>query len=212
MLGAPATPLTQTSSQNLKSDFLLLIANCFEKLDAQSLRSILKQAGNALPLYLTRAMASPQYALNCIRAIGSIIAFDDGLCTFVVANTPLLKHLPSILSQGNSILRAKTMWLLTNVICNGEAESKAVIDTGLVSNIALALRGDAKLAVQIEAMWALASLLAKLDDLDQLLRTYEIEIILLDYLRRPVCSEITMLALNALRQVLEKAKGSELRW
>ena len=85
---------------------------------------------------------------------------------------------------GDPELRRLTMWLISNICCNGDAEIEAVVSSGLVSNITMALR-DNTVSVRYEALWALANLLKQREQITDLLSKYEIEMQMLENLRQP---------------------------
>lgn len=172
--------VSKIAKTNLKTDFVRLLANCFDAIDGQTLKSILREFKSSLPAYIVQVLGEfhIDFTSFCIQIIGNILVCDDDLCTNIIANTPLIDYLPTIMSQGDTQMRSKVLWVLTNIICNGPIEVETVIRKGLVSNISLALRDHTQL-VRREAMWAFASLLQKKDDLVDLLSKFEIEMTIL---------------------------------
>jgi hypothetical protein len=70
--------------------------------------------------------------------------------------------------NGTSDTRQKTLFILTNILCNSEVDVAAVMKSGLTSNIVLALN-DFSPAVRSEALWAISTLLKATSDLTHLL-------------------------------------------
>jgi len=75
--------------------------------------------------------------------------------------------------NGTSDTRKKILFILTNVLCNSEADVAAVIESGLTSNIFIALN-DHSPAVRSEALWAISTLLKSGADVTQLLDQFEL--------------------------------------
>ena len=81
-------------------------------------------------------------ALQCLTIIGHITLASEEWCTFLCVQTPLIGLLPQIMVHGDTELRGLTMWLISNICCNGHTEVEAVVSSGLVSNITMALRDN----------------------------------------------------------------------
>jgi len=75
----------------------------------------------------------------------------------------LLKSLQEVLGLGTVELKVKTLWTLYNIVCNSEKDAMAIVDSGLLSNVSLALRQPV-ISVRQEALWVFSGLFHKLDD------------------------------------------------
>ena len=87
---------------------------------------------------------SVEIAKNCIKILGDLFYANDKLCTHIVTikneELGLVKTLQALMCKKEDKLRNASLWILSNIILNSKADREVVIESGILTNIALACR------------------------------------------------------------------------
>ena len=81
--------------------------------------------------------------------------------------------------------RVKTLWLISNILANSEAEALCVAESGILANVRIACH-DEDSKVRDEALWTMGSVIVCLKDpqrLKQTVKQFELDKVFLNILR-----------------------------
>ena len=105
-------------------------------------------------------------AVSCLSIIGLLCEASEEVCTKLVCNVPqlrLLESLQHLMANFGNDTRAKTLWLISNIAVNSEADAMQIVKSGILGNVSIAcLDNDSK--VKDEALWAMSSIIVSLND------------------------------------------------
>lgn len=91
-----------------------------------------------------------------MRLIGDLM-LDFAYCQYLTQNKNIISYLQHYLVHGNEDLKKCVLWILTNILCNGQAELESVLKSGIFSNVTIAARSKT-LEIRKEAFWVISSL------------------------------------------------------
>ena len=76
-----------------------------------------------------------------------------------------MQPLKVYLVYGDKELKKCVLWILTNIMCNGEKDIEIVLKSNILCNVAISARCH-DVEVRKEAFWAISGLLAQIRDKD----------------------------------------------
>lgn len=78
-----------------------------------------------------------------IKVLGDLFE-NEALCTHIVVtkrhDLKLLINLQTVIALGTSEMKTQAIWLLSNIVLNSLPDLKTVLETGILSNVAMACR------------------------------------------------------------------------
>lgn len=103
------------------------------------------------------------------------------------------------------------MWTISNIICNTKEDLEIILKSKILANVLKVYRLSNVLSIKIEAMYVVSSLLQNLEKnvVDEVLKLYEIECVLVDILKESSDANLVILALSSLYSIFSKTKEIE---
>lgn len=137
------------------------------------------------------------YALNIA---GEIVSTDESLCRDLVSRgasagvgqtgmkqmdeiPDFVKALTKIMTVGNTNLRQKTLWVISNIVVNSVEDAQCILHTTNLFNWILSSLRDPVQSLKQEALWVFCNTLQTLsqntNDVKEIVERYELEACLL---------------------------------